>query len=125
MGDSVATGREINVSSLLILVRASLVALARRLVVIRPCLILITRRLVLIRRCLILIARSRKKVGATGRTAWNLGRLATGWTPDLRHSFSLSPERALVAANRIRHFGGWPREPASPRELRPCKRSAK
>jgi hypothetical protein len=48
MGGRVATGRELIVSSVLILVRTSLVTLARRLVVIRPRLILIARRLIVI-----------------------------------------------------------------------------
>ena len=53
--DRVATRREINVGSVVILIRASLIACVRRLVVIRPRLILITRRLVAITRPLITI----------------------------------------------------------------------
>ena len=55
IGDRVATGREIIVSSVLILIRASLIARTRGLVVIRPRLILITHRLVGIRPRLILL----------------------------------------------------------------------
>ena len=57
IGACVATGREIVVSRMLILIRASLIAVTPRLVVIRPRLIPITRRLVVIRRRLILITR--------------------------------------------------------------------
>ena len=48
IGGRVATGRELIVGGVLIVVRASLVALTGRLVVIRPRLILITRRLIAI-----------------------------------------------------------------------------
>src|SRR5206468_11167420 len=57
VGDRVATRREIIVGSVLILIRASLIALTRSLVVIRPSLIPITRRLVAITRPLITITR--------------------------------------------------------------------
>ena len=57
IGAGVATGCEIGVSRMLILIRASLIAVTPRLVVIRPGLILITRHLVVIRRRLILITR--------------------------------------------------------------------
>src|SRR5207249_10560896 len=57
ISDRVATGREVIVSSVLILIRTSLIARTPRLVVIRPRLILITPRLVAIRRRLILITR--------------------------------------------------------------------
>src|SRR5207237_8666900 len=65
IGTPVTTGREIIVSSVLILIRASLIARTRGLVVIRPRLILITRRLVGIRPRLILI--SRRLVGIRPR----------------------------------------------------------
>ena len=55
MGASVAAGREIVVGSILIVVRASLVAFTGALVVIGPRLILITRGLVAIRARLILV----------------------------------------------------------------------
>jgi hypothetical protein len=56
MGAFVAARREILVGSVLILVRASLIAFTGALVVIRPRLILITRGLVAIRPRLILVA---------------------------------------------------------------------
>src|SRR5206468_7855774 len=46
VGDRVATGREIIVGSVLILIRASLIALTRSLLVFRPSLTPTTRRLV-------------------------------------------------------------------------------
>jgi hypothetical protein len=48
VNDRIATRREGIISSALILVRASLISIARRLIVIRPGLILIARRLVAI-----------------------------------------------------------------------------
>jgi hypothetical protein len=57
IGGCVATGREIVVSRVLILIRAPLIAVTPRLVVIGPRLIEIARRLVVIRRRLILITR--------------------------------------------------------------------
>src|SRR5207253_8681089 len=59
VGDRVATGREIIVGSVLILIRASLIALTRSLVVIRPPLIQITRRLVAITLPLVALTRDR------------------------------------------------------------------
>ena len=56
MGAFVATGREILVGRVLILVRASLITFTGALVVIRPRLVLITRRLVTIRPRLILVS---------------------------------------------------------------------
>jgi hypothetical protein len=56
MGGLVAAGREIIVGSVLILVRASLIAFTSALVVIRPRLILVARGLVAIRPRLILVA---------------------------------------------------------------------
>ena len=56
VGDGIATGGEVIVGSVLILVRGSLIALTRGLIVIRPRLILITRGLVVIRPRLILVA---------------------------------------------------------------------
>jgi hypothetical protein len=60
----VSTSGEIIISSVLILIRGSLIAVTRRLILIRPPLILIarglitvTRRLILIRQSLILVAR--------------------------------------------------------------------
>jgi hypothetical protein len=53
----VAAGSEVVVGSMLILVRAPLIAVTCRLVVIRPGLVLITPRLVAIRRGVILITR--------------------------------------------------------------------
>jgi len=49
MGAPIAAGREIIVGSVLIVVRASLIAFTGGLVVIRPRLVLIARRLVVIR----------------------------------------------------------------------------
>ena len=57
IGERVATGREITVSGVLILISASLITRTPRLVVIRPRLILITRGLVTIRPRLILVTR--------------------------------------------------------------------
>jgi len=111
IGDRVATGREIIVSSVLILIRASLIALTPALVVIRPRLILITRRLVAIRPRLILVTRrllaiTRRaitdlinrtgKFGATRRTAWNPGHLAADCTShNLRHTCPFPRESSL------------------------------
>src|SRR5438477_291590 len=58
MGAFVAASREILVGSVLILIRASLIAFTGGLVVVRPRLILITHRLVVIRQRLILIRAS-------------------------------------------------------------------
>ena len=100
IGDRVATGREIIVGSVLILIRASLITLTRSLVVIRPSLILITRRLVAITRPLLtitqravthLIKRTARELGAAGRTPRNPGLLAAGWT---LHSHHLPHPRA-------------------------------
>jgi len=112
MGVRVATGREVIVGSMLILIRGSLVALTPRLVEIRPCLILITPRLVEIRPCLSLITRrlvainrrpsadlitrTGQELGATRRTARNPGHLSTGWTfHTLRHRLPFSRARPL------------------------------
>jgi hypothetical protein len=88
----------------LILIRASLIALARRLVVIRPRLILITRRLVAIIPALVtitqrpvmqLINRAGRELGAAGRAPPNPGRFAAGWAlQNLRHDLPI-PARAL------------------------------
>jgi len=120
IGERVATGREITVSGVLILISASLITRTPRLVVIRPRLILITPRLVVIRPRLILIirrpvaitrraitdliSRTDKELGATRRTTRNPGHLAAGWTShNLRHRLPLPPsERArmrIVAAS--------------------------
>jgi hypothetical protein len=95
VGDRVATGREIIVGSVLILIRASLIALARSLVVIRPRLILITRRLVAITCPLLpitqravphLIYRTSREFGAAGRAPRDPCRFAAGLTlHNLRH----------------------------------------
>jgi hypothetical protein len=102
---SVATSGEIIVGSVLILIRASLVAFTGALVVIRPRLILITSCLVAIRPRLILFAQglaairrraitvftdgAGRELGATRRTPGNLGYPAAGWTPhDFRHDLS-------------------------------------
>jgi hypothetical protein len=88
VGDRVATGREIIVGSVLILIRASLITLTRSLVVIRPRLILITRRLVAITRPVVAITRDAvtqlikhtgREFRTAGRTPRNPGRLAAGW----------------------------------------------
>jgi hypothetical protein len=86
----------------LILIRASLIALARSLVVIRPRLILITRRLVAITRPLVTIRqravthrinRTGLELGAAGHTPRNPCHLAAGWTlHNLRHDPPI-PER--------------------------------
>jgi hypothetical protein len=89
MGALVAAGRKIVVGSVLILVRASLIAFTSGLVVVRPRLILITHRLVVIRQRLILVTPTRHEFAAAGRTTGNLGHLAAGWTPhNLRHPMS-------------------------------------
>jgi hypothetical protein len=73
MGALVAAGRKIVVGSVLILVRASLIAFTGGLVVVRPRLILITRHLVVIRQRLILVTPTRHEFAAAGRTAGSLG----------------------------------------------------
>jgi hypothetical protein len=104
IGEPVATGREIVVSRVLILVRASLIAFTRGLVVIRPGLILIARRLVLFGPGLIpvtagLVAIGRepiisRQLGTARRTGGNRALFAAGWTShDLRHRL-FPPERA-------------------------------
>jgi len=115
----VATGGEIIVGSVLILIRTSLIARARTLVVIRPCLILITCRLVVVRPCLIPVTprltairrrvitdsadATRQQFGSTRRTARNRACFAAGRAPhNLGHSLVLSPSelRPIVAADR-------------------------
>jgi hypothetical protein len=108
IGSPVATGREIIVSSVLILIRASLIARTRGLVVIRPRLILITRRLVGVRPCLILVMprlmaisrtvitdltdATRQELGSTRRTARNRANFAAGPARhNLRHRVVPSP----------------------------------
>src|SRR5205085_1605271 len=108
IGTPVATGREIIVSSVLILIRASLIARTRGLVVIRPRLILITHRLVGIRPRLILLMprliaisrrvitdltdATRQELGSTRRTARNRANFAAGRAPhNLRHRVVASP----------------------------------
>jgi hypothetical protein len=106
VGDRVATRREIIVGSVLILIRASLIALARSLVVIRPRLILITRRLVAITCPLLpitqravthLINRTGCDLGAAGRAPRNLCRFAAGWT---LHNLHGAPRLQPVAISR-------------------------
>src|SRR5205823_1528518 len=89
VSDRVATGREIIVGGVLILIRASLITLTRSLVVIRPRLILITRRLVAITRPLLaisqravthLINRGGRELDAAGRAPRNPCRFAADWT---------------------------------------------
>jgi hypothetical protein len=89
VGDHVATGRQIIVGSVLILIRASLIALTRSLVVIRPSLILITRRLVALTRPLVaisqrtvtlLINRTGRELSAAGRAPRDPCCFAAGWT---------------------------------------------
>jgi hypothetical protein len=100
VGDRVTTGRELIVGSVLILIRASLIALARSLVVVRPGLILITRRLVAITCPLVrithavtqLINRTDRELGTTGPAPRNPCRFAAGWTlHNLRHHPPHSP----------------------------------
>jgi hypothetical protein len=88
IGEPVATGREIVVRGVLILVRASLIAFTGGLVVIRPRLILITRRLVAIGPNLILVTLglvtigrgpiAGEQLGAAGRAGRNRAHLAAG-----------------------------------------------
>jgi hypothetical protein len=104
VGDRVATGRQIIVGSVLILIRASLIALTRSLVVIRPSLILITRRLVAITRTLLAISqrtvtlvinRTGRELSAAGLAPGNPSCFAAGWTPhNLRHHPPI-PEQPL------------------------------
>jgi hypothetical protein len=68
IGDRVAARREIVVSSVLILIRAPLIAITRRLVVIRPRLILVARRLVALRDRPI----TRRRVATTSRALADL-----------------------------------------------------
>jgi hypothetical protein len=88
IGDRVATRREITIRSVLILIRASLIALTRSLVTVRPRLILITHRLIAITRFLVAIAlgavvhlidRTGWELGAAGRATRTAGQLAAGW----------------------------------------------
>jgi hypothetical protein len=104
VGDRVATSLEIIVGSVLILIRASLIALTRRLVVIRPSLILITRRLVAITRPLLpttqravtpRINRTGRELSAAGRAPRNRCRFAAGWTLHNLHHHPPIPERPL------------------------------
>src|SRR5207247_101586 len=103
----VATGGEIIVSSVLILIRASLIARTRGLVVVRPRLILIACRLVVVRPRLIPVTprlaairrrlitdsadATRQQFGSTRRTARNRAYVAAGRAPhNLRHCLVLS-----------------------------------
>jgi hypothetical protein len=86
----VATGGEIVVGSVLILIRTSLIARARSLVVIRPRLILITRRLVLVRRRLIPV---------TPRLTAIRRRLITDSTDATREQFSSARRTARTRAS--------------------------
>jgi hypothetical protein len=96
MRESVSPSREIIVGSVLILIRASLIALTGTLVVIRPRLVLITGGLVAIRPRLILVELGLRELGAAGRTAGTLGYFAAGRTPyDPRHHLSF-PELGIV-----------------------------
>src|SRR5689334_5989550 len=96
----VATGREFIVGSVLILVRAPLIALARSLVVIRPRLVLIARRLIAITSSLVtltqrtvtrLISRHGREHGSAGLAPQSRRRLAAGWT---RHNLCQIPSLA-------------------------------
>src|SRR5207302_8567327 len=112
VGDRVAAGREIIVGSVLILIRASLIALTRSLVVIRPSLILITRRLVAITCPLVaisqragthLINRTGRELGSARRAPRNPCRFAAGWTlHNLRHDPSHSRATARRATDGSR-----------------------
>jgi hypothetical protein len=114
VADPIATGREIIVSSVLILVRASLIVFTGGLVVVRPRLIQITRRLVVFQPRLIpvtlaLVAIScrvitdltdptRQDVGATRRTARTRADFAAGRTfHNPRHHRSLPRASELGA----------------------------
>ena len=121
--EPVATGREIIVSSVLILIRASLIARTRRLVVVRPRLILITRRLVVVRPHLILVPPrltrirrrlitvltdgTRQQLVSTRRTARNRAYFAAGRAPhNLCHCLVLLPrERARTNRSRRPRHG--------------------
>jgi hypothetical protein len=97
MRESVSTSREIIVGSVLILIRASLIALTGALVVIRPRLVLITGGLVAIRPRLILVALGLRELGAAGRTTGNLSCFAAGRTPYYPLHHLSFPELAIVA----------------------------
>ena len=75
----VATGREIVVGSMLIRVRASLIAFAGGLVVIGPGLILIAPRLVAVRPGLVVVS-THLELRAARRAGRNRTHVAAGWT---------------------------------------------
>src|SRR5439155_22509831 len=102
------------------LIRASLIALARRLILIRPRLILITRRLVAITRPLLtitqravthLIKRTARELGTAGRTPRNPCRFAAGWTlpqPSSSPSHSRASARRDTDGSRLSCLFGRP-----------------
>jgi len=103
------------VSSVLILVRTSLVALTGGLVVIRPRLILVTRRLIAIGPGLILVTLrlvaigrrpiSSQQLGAAGRAPRNRDHFAADWAShDLRHC--LFPSELARARDPTRFLVG-------------------
>jgi hypothetical protein len=99
----VATGGEIIVSSMLILIGGPLIAIARRLILVRPRLILIARRLIVVTRGLRVTGggmiasapqRLARVVCAAGRADEHGIFLAAGWTRDgLRQVPAPRPER--------------------------------
>jgi hypothetical protein len=99
----VASGREVIVSSVLIIIGAALIAVTRRLIMVRPCLILIACRLIAVTRgliaaSLITIARMSRRLarelGAAGRTYENGVNLAARWTRNSPRQSSCSSLRA-------------------------------
>ena len=83
----VASGREVIVSSVLIIIGASLIAVTRRLIMVRPRLILIACSLIAVTRGLIaaslntIVSRQlARELGAAGRTYENGINLTAGWT---------------------------------------------
>jgi hypothetical protein len=147
----VASGREVIVSSVLIIIGASLIAVTRGLIMIRPRLILIaciliavTRGLIMIRPHLILIACSliagtrglivaslntvarvsrklRRELGAAGRTYENGVNLAAGWTGNGPRQSSRSSLRAQARLATNSSGVVFSRE-ATVDPKRPCRR---
>jgi len=97
----VASGREVIVSSVLILIGASLIAVTRRLIMVRPRLILIACSLIAVTRGLIaaslntIVSRQlARELGAAGRTYENGINLTAGWTRNNPRQSSCSSLRA-------------------------------
>jgi hypothetical protein len=100
IGGCVSTGSEIVVSRVLILIRASLIAVTPRLIAIRPRLILITRRLIVIRPRLILI--TRRVVGIIhGAIPHQMKRTGDEFAPHRRLTISRPSSSPAPSAERV------------------------